>query len=48
LADEDPEVKKYLKEIIDKWTRILVDIPADYRTYRDDAVSMKNLNFLTD
>ena len=35
--EEDQAIKKQVKDIITKWSRILLEMPSDY-TYRRDTV----------
>jgi len=46
--NEDPELRKYLKDLIDKWTRILIDIPADYTSYKEDSKNVKRVGISLD
>jgi transcription factor SPN1 len=46
--NEDPELRRVLKDLIDKWTRILIDIPADYRDYKEDSRNVKRVGISLD
>ncbi len=39
LIAEDPDVKKTVKDIIDKWTRIITESANDYEVSHEDLVS---------
>lgn len=46
--NEDPDLKKTLKDIVDKWTRIITDLASDYNAFNEDIRDRKKIGISLD
>lgn len=46
--NEDPDLKKTLKDIVDKWTRLITDVASDYSTVTEDIRDRKRIDISLD